>query len=310
MGTAEKIFAIFDMGGIITLKILVKFLRMVPHKFALFIGRLIGRILHVVLWQKVDRAEARCVRALGVGVTLAREIVRKSFMNLGMSAVEFIRLPKIKPRISELADFHEESRKLLREAQSRGHGVILMSSHMANWELAAIRVISAGFVLNVVYTPQRNQGGANDIIMNIRKDTSEMKMIDSDTGLREIFRTLKAGGIVVIMQDLDARKDGVITEFLGMPASTHEGVVKLYRKFHCPVVPVHYVRDEKNSAHHIITMPEILSDRLDRNNKPFGEDLQGSLEMCNEVIEGWIRERPDLWMWLMDRWEFTLGKKI
>lgn len=287
----------------------MKFLRLIPHNLALAFGKLIGKILYLVLWQKTDRCEARCVKSLGVGVTLAREIVRKSFINLGMSAVEFIRLPKIKPRISQLADFPEESRRLLLEAQSRGHGVILMSSHMANWELAAIRVINCGFTLHVVYTPQRNQGGANDIIMDIRNQTPEMKMIDSNTGLREIFRTLKAGGIIVIMQDLDARKDGVITNFLGLPASTHEGIVKLYRKFQCPVVPVHYVRDENNPEHHIVTMPEILSDKTDRNNKPFGEDLLDSLEMCNEVIEGWIRERPDLWMWLMDRWDFTLGKK-
>ena len=226
-------------------------------------------------------------------------------MNLGMSVIEFIRLPEIKPVIDEYVDFPEDSVRVLREALSRGKGVMLMSSHMADWELAAIRVIHEGFPLSVVYTPQRNTGGANEIIMGIRNQTPDMKMIDSDTGLREIFRTLKAGGIVVIMQDLDARKDGVITKFFGLPASTHEGIVKLYRKFHAPVVPVHYVRDRNNPAHHVVEMPEILSDR-----DGFGDDLQASLAVCNEVIEGWIRKRPELWFWIMDRWEYTLGKKV
>lgn len=292
------------------LKFLTEVIRFMPHRLSLAFGRFIGRILHLVLWKKVDRCEVRCVMSLGVGITTAREIVRRSFMNLGMSAVEFIRLPKVKPVIDRLASFPEDSVNVLREALSRGHGVMLMSSHMANWEYAAIRVIHEGFPLSVVYTPQRNQGGANDIIMDIRKQTPTMKMIDSDTGLREIFRTLRAGGIVVIMQDLDARKDGVITKFLGHDASTHEGIVKLYRKFHAPVVPVHYVRDKDNPAHHTVTMPYILSDRTDREGRAFGEDMQGSLEMCNEVIEGWIKERPELWFWIMDRWEYTLGKKV
>ena len=281
------------------LNLLVKIIRFMPHRLSLAFGRFIGRVLHLVLWKKVDRCEVRCVESLGVGITIAREIVRGSFMNMCMSAIEFIRLPKIKPLISELVDFPEDSIKVLREALSRGRGVILMSSHMANWELAAIRVIHEGFPLSVVYTPQRNQGGVNDMIMSIRNQTPEMQMLDSDTGLRGIFRTLKAGGIVVIMQDLDARKDGVITDFLGLPASTHEGTVKLFRKFGVPVVPVHYTRDKNNPAHHVVIMPEILSDR-----EGFG------LEMCNEVIEGWIRERPELWFWIMDRWEYTLGKKI
>ena len=103
----------------------------------------------------------------------------------------------------------------------------------------------------------------------------------------------------MIMQDLDARRDGVIINFLGLPASTHDGITKLYEKFHCPIVPVHYKRDWKRPWLHSVTMPEILSDRPDFN-----------LETCNRVIEEWIKEEPGQWFWLMDRWEFTLGKKV
>ena len=107
------------------------------------------------------------------------------------------------------------------------------------------------------------------------------------------------------MQDLDARREGVMTEFLGLPASTHDGIVKLYRKFGSPVVPIHFVRDKNNPAHHVIDIPEIISDRQN-----FGSDMTDSLNACNELIGSWIRERPDLWLWLMDRWEYTLGKNI
>ena len=119
----------------------MKFLRILPHRVALLVGNLVGRLLHLILWKKVDRREARCVKALGVGVTLAREIIKKSFINLGMSAVEFIRIPVIKSRLPELVNFPEASQNLLRSALSRGHGVILMCTHMANWELAAARVM-------------------------------------------------------------------------------------------------------------------------------------------------------------------------
>ena len=280
----------------------MNFLRFIPHKLALSFGRLIGRLLHLILWKKVDRCEARCVKSLGIGITSAREIVRKSFMNLGMSAVEFIRLPKIISNLNKYIDYPEDSKKVLRQALSRGNGVILMSSHMANWELTAAILIQSGFELHAVYTPQRDKN-AEAIISDVRTNTMKMKMIDNHKSLREIFKTLKANGIVVIMQDLDARKDGVITNFLGLPASTHDGIIKLYQKFHCPIVPVHYVRDENNPAHHHAETPEILSDK-------FSDDAQANLEMCNNVIEKWIKDRPDLWLWLMDRWEYTLGKKI
>ena len=67
-------------------------------------------------------------------------------------------------------------------------------------------------------------------------------------------------------------------------------------------------RDSDNPVHHRVIFTEILSDRLDKNGRVFGEDLIASLELCNTVIEEWIKETPEQWMWLMDRWESTQKK--
>lgn len=290
-----------DKGEFIIINLLIKILRLLPHRAALVFGRFAGRLARLILWKKVDRCEARCVQALGVGVTDAREIIKKSFINMGMSIVEFIRFPKMKTNVKDFAIFDDDSKKLFTEAISRGNGVIIMVAHIDNWELAAMRVISEGFPLHVVYTPQRNQGGANDIITKIRTETEGMILIgNKGPGLREIFRALKSGGTVVIMQDLDARRDGVILDFLGIPASTHDGIVKLYQKFKCPIIPVQLLRDEKNPSRHFVKFTEILSDR-----PGFGDDLTASLELCNKIIEDWIKKNPEQWLWLMDRWEFT-----
>ena len=296
----------FFLQGVILIfvKLFIKFLRILPHGVALAFGRFLGRAARLILWKKTDRCEARCVKALGLGITEAREVIKKSFVNMGMSLIEFIRLPVMKQNVNDFAIFDDASKKILREAVSRGCGVILMTSHMDNWELAAMRVITEGFPLHVVYTPQRNQNGIDDFVEKTRRETEGMLLIESEgAGLREIFRALKSGGIVVVMQDLDARRDGVITNFLGLPASTHDGAVKLYQKFKCPIVPVHYTRDKKNFSLHYVKFTEILSDR-----PGFGEDLNESLELCNRVIEEWIKETPEQWFWIMDRWQYTLGK--
>ena len=291
--------------AILIINFLIKFLRFLPHRAALSFGRFAGRLARLILWKKTDRCEARCVKALGVGVTTAREIIKKSFENIGMSLVEFVRSPLMMRDVKKFAIFDDESKKILTEALSRGHGAILMVSHMDNWELAAMRVSSEGFPLHVVYTPQSNKDG-DDFIKKIRTEDEGMILIPSEGfGMRDIFRTLRAGGILVIMQDLDARRDGIILNFLGLPASTHDGTVKLYQKFKCPIIPVHYTRDKKNPALHYVKFTEILSDR-----PGFGEDLKTSLEICNGVIEEWIKETPEQWFWIMDRWQYTLGKEI
>ena len=288
---------------------LIKIIRFMPHKLALSFGRLVGRLLHLILWEKVNRAEARCVLSLGVGVTIARKIVRDSYINFGMSVVEFICLPKIIKKVDNIVDFPKPSIEFLRSALSRGHGAILMCQHMANWEYAAARVIFEGIPLHSIYTPQRDKG-VEALIMSTRQDVSGMSMIDSDTGLREIFRVLKSGETLVVMQDLDARGDGVPSEFLGLPARTHDGIVKLYRKFKCPVICAEYWRDERDPSKHHIILNEILSDKNDINGLPFGEDIKESIRMCNMAVEKRVKERPEQWLWLLDRWEYTLGKKI
>ena len=284
---------------------LVKLIRLMPHRFALAFGRFAGRVLRLLLWEKVNRCESRCVSSLGFGVTISRSVIKKSFENLGMSAAEFIRLPKVISRIDELVDFPQESVEILRSALSRGRGAILMTQHFANWEYAAARVIHEGFRLHAIYTPQRDRA-VEAVIMSTRQDTSRMSMIDSDTGLREVFRVLRAGEILVVMQDLDARKEGLPSEFLGLPARTHDGIVKLYRKFQCPVIHAEYWRDENDPSHHHINFHGIFSDECDSNGRPFGEDMNESIRMCNEKIERFITKRPHQWLWLLDRWEYTL----
>ena len=295
----------------IFIKLLLKLICILPHKISLSFGRFLGFLLWLFSWKKVDICESRCVASLGTGITNARLIVKNSFKNIGMSAIEFVRLKNIVPEIESYVSFSEGSQEILREALSRGRGVILMTSHIDNWELAGARLVEEGFKLTPIYTPQKNEGGIEDFIFNQRSNIAKMKMVKSEGGaLREIFKSLRAGEILVILQDLDARKEGIILNFLGIPASTHEGIVKLYNKFKSPVVPAVCLRDEKNKTHHKIIIKDILSDEKDKNGNPFGEDLKGSLEMCNKVIEGWVKNNPEQWLWLIDRWEYTFRHYI
>ncbi|MGI6443066.1 MAG: hypothetical protein ACOXZX_06125 [Synergistaceae bacterium] len=40
-----------------------------------------------------------------------------------------------------------------------------------------------------------------------------------------------------------------------------------------------------------------------RNGKPYGEDIQSSVDDCNDIISSWIRAHPHQWMWMYPRWE-------
>jgi KDO2-lipid IV(A) lauroyltransferase len=279
----------------------VAFLNVLPHIAALRLGSFLGTVLWAFSKRKVDRAEARCVSALGVGVTTARKIVRRSYANMGRSVAEFARLPRLRPRLTSLVAI--EGREHLDEALGRGKGVLIMAAHMGNWEFAGARLVMEGYAITPIYTPQRNTGGVQDCFARLRAEGSKMKMVPSEGfALREAFRTLRRGDALTVLQDLDARKEGIVLPFLGVPASNATGIVKMYRKFGSPVVPVQALRDP-DGVRHTVRIQGILSDLPDEEGNPFGVNMEKSLKMCNNTLGRWIEEYPDQWMWLLDKWE-------
>ena len=242
---------------------------------------------------------------MGVGVTVARKIVRSSYVNGGKSVVEFARLKRLAPRLTSLVTI--EGKELLDEAIARGKGVLIMTAHMGNWELCGARMVAEGYALAPVYTPQRNVGGLDDLVSIIRASAAGMDMIPSEGwGMRAIFRAVRNGKLLVLLQDLDARKNGVIVPFLGLPSSTATGIVKMHRSFGAPVVPILCIRNP-DGVTHSIRVHGILSDQPDEDGNPFGANMEKSLKMCNNILTSWVIAHPEQWIWLLDKWESTLG---
>lgn len=280
---------------------LIRVFETLPHRAALRLGAFLGTLLWAFDKRRVDRAEQRCVAALGIGVTTARTIVRRSWANMGRSVAEFARMNRLHPDLASFVSIRNA--RHLDEALSRGKGVLLMTAHTGNWELAGARLIEAGYPIAPLYTPQRNQNGLEDFLRLRRIETAGMEIIPSEGfGLRDAFRALKEGRILTFLVDLDARKEGILIPFLGMDASTATGIVRLHRKFGAPVVPAVAVR-EPDGMRHTIHIYEVLSDLRDEDGSPFGVDMVKSLQMCNNIVSNWIRGFPEQWLWLLDRWE-------
>ena len=107
-------------SGRYAVALLLGLVRRLPQRLAVALGGLLGRLLWALSWRKVDRGEARCVAALEVGITVARGIVRRSFVNLGRSAVEFVRLDRMMSGLRETVTV--EGRENLDRALARGRG--------------------------------------------------------------------------------------------------------------------------------------------------------------------------------------------
>ena len=274
----------------ILLKLFIAFIKKLPHGLVIRIGSFLGVVVWFFSYKRVSRLETRCVSALGLGVTLSRKIIKDSYANMGRMICEFFCL-KAREEVANLISFVGEEN--MREALKKGRGVILMTAHLASWEIAAAAACYHGLPIHVIYTKQRNTAGVEDVLREQREKISGIGFIPSEgIGVKEAFRVLKRGEILCILQDLDARADGVETEFLGLPAKSHIGLIKFSKRFNCPIIPGRAVRNEKGENFYVF-YPQLSLD----------EDVEKSLRICNNILESWVREHPDQWMWILDRWK-------
>jgi KDO2-lipid IV(A) lauroyltransferase len=86
-------------------------------------------------------------------------------------------------------------------------------------------------------------------------------------------------------------------DFLGRRACTNSGLALLALKTKAPVIPVFMVR-EKDAfiAKFLPEIPLILTGDQTR-------DLEDNTQQYNHVIESFLRQYPDQWFWLHQRWK-------
>lgn len=273
--------------------------RKLPQKAAVRTGAAVGWIVWALSRKRVDRAERRCVRALGVGVTRARGIVRASYMNLGRNLAEFVRFPVTGKDVGKFMEIHGEEN--LRDAFEEGNGVIFLTAHLGNWEMGAALLAQMGYPMNAIGAEQRDPR-ITELIEVLRRSFN-VKTISKGRDLKAALRCLKQGEVLGVLLDQDFGSNGLVVPFLGLEASTPYGPLKMADKLNSRIVPVFCIRRPDGVKHDMYLLPPL--ERPPEGG--FSSDLEGSLRMCNDIISEWILKHPDQWMWLYPRWASTVG---
>jgi KDO2-lipid IV(A) lauroyltransferase len=90
---------------------------------------------------------------------------------------------------------------------------------------------------------------------------------------------------------------GVEVTFFGRPCRANPTIARLARQFECPVVGVRVIREPGRRLRVHAVGP------LDLPRDAAGQvDIQPTMQLITSIIEGWIREHPEQWLWLHRRW--------
>ena len=174
-------------------------------------------------------------------------------------------------------------------------GAIIASGHAGNFELAGALVAERYPLLDVV-KPQRNR--AFDEFINERRARRGILTVPMDRSGLSVLRHLRSGGVVSLLLDQDAGKEGVPVEFLGRKASTWPGAARLSLRTGCPVVPL-VLQRKVGGGHRLSLGPALWPAGPARDEETVNRYLQD----ISRSVEELILRHPEQWFWVHRRWK-------
>ncbi|RAU21743.1 lauroyl acyltransferase [Paramagnetospirillum kuznetsovii] len=217
-------------------------------------------------------------------------ILRGMWDNIGRVAGEFPHLEQISTQRVELIG--GEYVDLLRDDGQAG---IFISGHLGNWELNGAVAVARGLPLNLVYRAANNPW-IEDLYRRGRKSAATALIQKGSEGARQALLVLKQGGHLGMLVD-QKMNDGVAIPFFGRDAMTAPAVAQFATKFKCPLVPARVER--LTGANFRLTVYPPME--FPHTGDPH-DDNRLLLIRINALLEEWVREHPDQWLWVHRRW--------
>ena len=277
------------------LKIISYIVCRMPYSMVLILGKAFGRLYYRVAARQRQRAIIQMQESLSISAEQAELIAVDLFKHLGQTFLEVMYMPALTPaNIKQYVKV--ENMHYLQEALSEGHGVVLLTAHIGNWEWLGATLAMAGLPLTTVIKRQ-----PNDQHTQILNEYREMVGIEvfarGTTELIGAAKALKQGKILGFLADQDAGPNGLFVKFFGKMAATPLGPGVFAKRFKSPVVPVFIVRNPEGGHKVLVNKPLYYENTGDE-----ATDLHLITEKMTNIIEDTIREYPTEWLWFQKRW--------
>jgi KDO2-lipid IV(A) lauroyltransferase len=221
--------------------------------------------------------------------------------NLGRIAVEFAHLDEFC-----IADFGRQTPDVITytlETKIRydtmaasGHAILGFAAHLANWELPAVVAKTLGTNAAILYR-RPNIAAVSDMIVKMREPLMGHLIRNSLAAPVQMARLADSGAHVGMLVDQHYTK-GVEVIFFGRRCMANPLIAQLARQTGCPMHGLRVIRNSDGNSF-VAEITEEIAPALDANGEI---DLTGTMQAITSVVERWVRETPEQWLWLHRRW--------
>jgi Kdo2-lipid IVA lauroyltransferase/acyltransferase len=295
--------SVADYWGCILFKALACLTRVLPIRFALFLGRRVGDLIYFLDYRHRSLAYSNIRRALGskLNCRQARALTRAFYQSFGQSLSEVFFMPFVdKKYIEKYVTF--EGLEHIRQAFAEGKGVIFLAVHAGSWELSNVICASLGFDFNLLVRDQRHPR-LNDLL-NKYRSLKGCKIIQRENQTRELVEVLKRNESIGMTMD-QGGKTGELVSFFNKEASMATGAVRLALKYDSVILPAYYTRVKGPFIKTVIKSPFKV-----KKSGDLKKDVHDNLQELALIFEKEIERFPRDFYWPYKIWKYGRDRSV
>lgn len=276
------------LGEAILVYVLLTLFRFMPAAKASDIGGAIGRSIGPKL--AVNRRAIKHLQLAFPDKSRAEidQIITGMWDNLGRLFAEYPHLETIAQNHTTFSGLHN-----FIPPHEGDPPAIFMAGHIGNWEVAATKFYTEGIIIDLIYRAPNNPW-VDRVLKSMRSLNGKiMTHPKSKSGMKKVVERLRGGHNLGILID-QKYNSGLEANFFGRPAMTSPAFAQLAQKFGCRVYPIRVEREI--GCDFVVTVYPPLD-----TNQP----IEAVINEAHGLLEQWISEHPEQWIWLHRRWKDT-----
>ena len=280
------------------LRCFVGLLASLPRSVSRKVGAGIGWVAYRLLGRLRSVGQKNLAMALPDKAFPERQqILRKTYRNLGYQIAEFCQMSGYH-RQSAQTFIRYEGLEHFEQASAAGKGVFVLTGHLGAWELSSFFHSLMGYPMDIVIRRLDNPL-VDDFVNGIRCRHGN-RVQHKDDFARGLIAAMRAGRTVGVLMDTNMTPpQGVFVPFFGVLACTASGVARIALKTGAAVLPGFLLWEEAEGKY-VLRFGERLA--LQQTADAEADALANTAHFT-AVLEGFIREYPDQWLWMHRRWK-------
>jgi KDO2-lipid IV(A) lauroyltransferase len=225
-----------------------------------------------------------------------RRVAKASYASLGRTAIETALLPA-RSREQVIAMFSRvEGWDVVERAMSKGKGLLFVTGHLGNWELAGSFVAARGVPLEAV--ARRMQNPMFDRYLTETRRRIGMTVIHDADAVRRVPRAMREQHAVAFLVDQGAvGLASTWVPFFRRLAKTPRGPAVFALRLGAPVIFGAALRQP--DGRYMIGFEEVQAESTgDRE-----ADVDRIVAAYTATLERWVRRAPEQYFWHHRRWK-------